>query len=145
MNNVFVVNFCQVDLLDQQPHFKVSSYGALLKSALEIDVDLVEWALKVLMSIPAFFRIFFNQPEKVEDTTGLYGLTKVCKNWERCSPDLQSSVREIYSSNILTTQRLGSFVYAWLLDIRMLVELYRFSNSCTIYENKTYKTCYSLP
>ena len=106
-------NFCQVDLLDQQPCFKISSIGTPLKSALEVDADLVEWALKVLMSIPAFFRIFFNQPEIVEDTTGLCGLTKLSKSWEHSSPDLQPSVREIYSSNVLTTQRLGSCVYAW--------------------------------
>ena len=73
-------------MLDQQPRFKIYSIGAPLKSALEIDADLVEWALKVLMSIPAFYRIFFNQPEIVEDTTGLCGLTKLSKSWEHSSP-----------------------------------------------------------
>ena len=60
--------------MDQEPRFKISSVGAPLKSALEVGADLVESVLKVLMSIPAFFRTFFNQPEIVEDTTGLCGL-----------------------------------------------------------------------
>ena len=73
-------NFCQVDLLDQQHSFKISSIGAPLKSALEVDADQVESALKVLMSIPAFFKTFFNQPEIVEDTNGLCGLRKIGKS-----------------------------------------------------------------
>ena len=100
-------------MLDQQPRFKISSIGAPLKSALEGDADLVQWVLKVLMSIPASFRTFFNQTEKVVDTAGLCGLTKLSKSWEQSSPDLQTSVREMYLSNVLTTQRLGSYVYAW--------------------------------
>ena len=64
------------------------------------------------MSIPAFFRIFLNQSETVEDTTGFCGLTKLSKSLEHYSPNLQPSVREIYSSNVLTTQRLGPCVYA---------------------------------
>ena len=64
------------------------------------------------MSIPAFLRTFFNQPEIVEGTTGLCGFTKLSKSGEHSSSDLQPFVRNIYSSNILTAQRLGSFVYA---------------------------------
>ena len=112
LNNAFVIIFCKVDLLDQQPRFTIFSIGAPLKSALEEDADLVEWALKVLMSIPAFFRTFFNQSEIVKNTTDLCGLTKLRKSWEHSSPDLPASVREIYSSNVSTTQRLGSCVYA---------------------------------
>ena len=67
-------------MLDQQSCFKIFSIGAPLKSASEIDADLVEWALTVLMSIPAFFRTFSNQPEIVDDTTGLWGLTKLGKS-----------------------------------------------------------------
>ena len=35
-------NFCQVDLLDQQPCFKISSIRAPLEFASEVDADLVE-------------------------------------------------------------------------------------------------------
>ena len=62
-------------MLDQQPRFKISSIKAPLKSALEVDADLVECALKVSMSIPAFLGYFFNRPEIAVDTTGLCGLT----------------------------------------------------------------------
>ena len=59
------------------------------------------------MLILAFLRIFFNQPEIVEDTTSLCGLTKLSN-----TPPHQLSVLEIYSSNVLTTQTLGSYLYA---------------------------------
>ena len=42
-------NFCQVDLLEEHFGFKISSIGAPLTTALEVDVDLVEWALIVPM------------------------------------------------------------------------------------------------
>lgn len=44
-----LLNFFQVDLLDQHYHFKISSVGAPIKSALKVDSDPVEWALKVPM------------------------------------------------------------------------------------------------
>ena len=68
-------NFCKVGLLEKQPRFKISSIGPPLKYALEVDADLVECALKVSMSIPAFLGHFFNRPEIAVDTTGLCGLT----------------------------------------------------------------------
>ena len=108
-----MLNFYQADLLDQQPRFKISSIGALLKFALEVETDLGEWVLKVPMSIPAFLRTFFNLPEIVEDTTSLRGLTKLMKIWEDSSPDLQPSVEKIYSSSAPTTQRLGSCMHVW--------------------------------
>ena len=43
------------------------------------------------MSTSAFLKKIFNQPEVVEDTAGLCGL------------NIQPSVREIHSSNVLTT------------------------------------------
>ena len=101
-------------MLDQQPRFKISSIGLPLKSFLEVDADLVEWALKVPMPIPAFLRTFpqspafLYEPKIVECTTGLCGLTKLSKSWEHSSPDLKPSVQEIYSSNVLTTP-----LYAW--------------------------------
>ena len=42
-----------------------------LKSVLKVDPDLIEWTLKVIMSIPAF------HPEIVENTTILYGSTNL--------------------------------------------------------------------
>ena len=51
-------NVCKVGLLEKQPRFKISSIGPPLKYALEVDADLVECALKVSMSIPAFLRHF---------------------------------------------------------------------------------------
>ena len=53
------------------------------------------------MSVPAFIKTIFNQPEIVEDATGLCELTKLIKNSEHFSPDFQPSVREIYSSNVV--------------------------------------------
>ena len=60
---------------------------------------------------------------------GLCGLTKLCKSWEHSSSDLKPSVREIYSSNVL---RLESCAMS---GMRMLAELYPFSNFCAVYEN----------
>ena len=37
----------------------------------EVDGDLVERAIKVLVSITEFMRIVFNHPDIVEETTGL--------------------------------------------------------------------------
>ena len=37
----------------------------------EVDVDLVERAIKALVSITEFMRIVFNHPDIVEETTGL--------------------------------------------------------------------------
>ena len=74
-------------MLDQKSGFKIYSVGAL-KSFLEVNADLVEWTLNVPMSIPEFLRTFFNKPEIVEDITSLFGLTKLTRSWEHCSPDL---------------------------------------------------------
>ena len=66
------------------------------------------------MLIPASLILltFFNQPEILEDKTRLCGLTKLRKKLSTLLPDLQPSVREIYSSNVLTTKRFGSCEYA---------------------------------
>ena len=88
-------------MLDQQLSFEIPWIGTPLKSVLKVDADLVEWTLKVPMSVPAFIKTIFNQPEIVEDATGLCELTKLIKNSEHFSPDFQPSVREIYSSNVV--------------------------------------------
>ena len=49
----------------------MSSMEAPCEPALEVDGDLVERALKVLVSISDFMRIVFNHPDIVEETTGL--------------------------------------------------------------------------
>ena len=109
----------------EQPRFVISSIGAPLKSV----ADLAEWSLKVLMTIPAFkFQNIF-EPAWNSERPGLCGLTKLSKSWEHSSSDLKPSVREIYSSNVL---RLESCAMS---GMRMLAELYPFSNSCAVYEN----------
>ena len=44
----------------------MSSIEAFCKPVLEVDADLVEWALKVLVSIPDFMRIVFSHPDTME-------------------------------------------------------------------------------
>ena len=78
-------------MLNQKPRFNFVSIGEPLNSALERDADLVDWALKVPMSIPAFLRTFFDQLEIMKDTTGLCGLIILSKSWEHSSTDLQLS------------------------------------------------------
>ena len=40
-------------------------------AAAEVDAPLVEWAVKVLMSIPDIFKTFFNQRPIVQGAIGL--------------------------------------------------------------------------
>ena len=61
------------------------------------------------MLILTFLKTFFNQPEIV----GSCELTKLSVSWWHSSADPKPSVREKYSSNDLTTQRLGSCMYVW--------------------------------
>ena len=49
----------------------MSSIEAPCNPALEVEADLVERALKVLVSIPDFMRIVFSYPDIAEETTGL--------------------------------------------------------------------------
>ena len=51
----------------------MTSIEAPCKPNLQVDVDLVESALKVLVSIPNFMRIVFSHPDIVEETTSLRG------------------------------------------------------------------------
>ena len=79
----------------------MSSIEAPCKSALEVDADLVEWALEEPVSTPDFMRIVFSHPDIEEETTGLWGRIKLNKSWEYSSPDLHLSVRAMYSSKAL--------------------------------------------
>ena len=91
----------------------MSPIEVLCKHALEIDAYLVEWALKVLVSIPDSMSVVCNQPDIVEETTGLWRWIKLNESWQCASLDLHLSVWAIYSSKALTTQRLSSWVYSW--------------------------------
>ena len=52
----------------------MSSIEAPRKAALKVDADLVEWALKALVSTPDFKRIDdFTHPDIVEESTALRG------------------------------------------------------------------------
>ena len=90
----------------------MSSVEAPWKSALEVDVDLVEWALEEPVSTPDFMRMVFSHPDIEEETNGLWGGIKLNKSWEYSSSDLHLSVRTMYSSKVLKTQRLLSWVYS---------------------------------
>ena len=101
----------------QHPLFKMSSIEAPSTPVLEVDADLVGWALTVLVSTPDFMRIVFSRSDIVEETTDFWGWIKLNKSCECSCPDLHLSVWTIYSSKVLTTLRLLSWVFflvSWL-------------------------------
>ena len=100
-------NLCQVLLLDQDPYFKMTSIEAPCKSALEVAADLVEWVLKVLVSVPGFMKIVFRHPDIVEETTGLWQWIKLKKYWECCSPYLHLCSGNIF---ILSPHNTKDFI-----------------------------------
>ena len=55
-------------------------YTPLPSSLVEIEVDLVECAFKILILITALSKTFFNQLETLEDTIGFCEMTEYSKN-----------------------------------------------------------------
>ena len=76
----------------------------------------------------SFPQNIFNYHEIVEDTTSLCGLTNLSNGWENSSPIILS-LWAAYSSNILTTQRLGSCVYGWYETVGGALPLFYFFSS----------------